>query len=502
MNALLSNFLLHVLESTCWVLCLLLLLHLFRLKQSRVRCWIYRLSFVKLLLPTFLLGSLFRGPEIGELAPYVVYASGSIQNFNEQLVAQPRSVSIALLGGMIALLLMVMGALITSLQHRKIIRGMEAFDPLLQKDLTGVLHAEGVKENALSGCTIEEGPSIGLYGIFRPRIIAKREFLKCLDAEELRSALQHEILHWKNHDHWWRLLVETMVSVFWFHPLVWYLRKQLTLETEKRCDEEVIGTGMRYQSYANCLLKAASFNQGLRMYGGAIALSESALKQRVSNVIQYQYRKVNRMKIVTMAALAGVALTGSLMVFGSGVETSSKIFELGEVDEKPVVKDDVPPVYPKELKAARINGRVVIQFVIDEEGNVESAFVEKSTDAGFEESALEALKQWKFFNAVKDGKAVKVRVRAPLVFKVDNPSNGDETNKESIYEKIHNSTDPADIEFLKTWQPRWEAISKLKKEKWDSREEGNAFREMMGLIYGELRDYMAAKEAATAAAAE
>ena len=96
--------------------------------------------------------------------------------------------------------------------------------------------------------------------------------LKCLHAEELRSALQHEILHWKNRDHWWRLFVETMVSVLWFHPLVWYLRKQLTLETEKRCDEEVIGSGTRSQSYANCLLKAASFNQGLPIYGGAIVV--------------------------------------------------------------------------------------------------------------------------------------------------------------------------------------------------------------------------------------
>lgn len=496
MNTVLSNLLLHLLESTCWVLCLLLLLQIFRVKQSGIRCWIFRLSFVKFLLPTFLLGAFFRGPEIGELAPYVVYASGSIHDFNEQLLTQPRSISVAVIGGMVALTLIIVGALITSLQHRKIILGMQNFDPKLQNALNEVLLSRGCGTETLSGCTIEEGPSIGLYGIFRPRIIAKREFLKCLNTEELHSALQHEFLHWKNRDHWWRLFVETMVSVLWFHPLVWFLRKQLNLETEKRCDEEVIGAGTKSSSYANCLLKAASFNQGLRMYGGAIALSESALKQRVSNVIQYQYRKVNRMKIVTMAALAGVALTGSLMVFGSGAETPTKIFELGEVDEKPAVKEDVPPVYPKELKAARINGMVVIQFVLDEQGNVESAFVEKSTDARFEEAALEALKQWKFYNAVKDGKAVKVRVRAPLVFKSENPSNEDTFVADSIYDKIQSSKDPADIEFLKTWQPRWDAISKLHKEKWDSREEANAWSEMAGVIYGELRDYMAAKETA------
>jgi len=56
---------------------------------------------------------------------------------------------------------------------------------------------------------------------------------------------------------------------------------------------------------------------------------------------------------------------------------------------------------------------------IDEKGNVINGTVVKSTHKDFEEPALEAVKGWKFRPAKKEGVAVKVRVTAPLRFKVE-----------------------------------------------------------------------------------
>jgi len=90
-----------------------------------------------------------------------------------------------------------------------------------------------------------------------------------------------------------------------------------------------------------------------------------------------------------------------------------------KVDEYPVPLKTPPPRYPLSLKLQRIEGLVAVAMVIDEHGSVISGTVVKSTHKDFEEPALEAVKGWKFRPAKKDGVAVKVRVTAPLRFKVE-----------------------------------------------------------------------------------
>ncbi len=492
MNSMLSNLLFHLIESSVVAGMMVLTLGILKILDSRTRCWVYRIGILKFLLPTLWLASYFKSPEIGTLAPFVVTAGNSLHDFQQQV--DSNQTTNVVLGGLVGTLLLVFaGALVTWFQHRRIFGGIEPFADQEASLLSSLQKEEGVNQDGLRGYAVEEGPTIGLYGIFRPRIIAKRKFLEMLDEKELVSAFRHEITHWKKKDHLWRFFVELVVCCFWFHPLLWFLRRRLILETEKRCDETVLAGGIETQSYANCLLKAAEFSQDLSRFG-AIALSETSLKQRVSNVIQYQYRKVNRMKIVTVAALAGVALTGSLFVFGSIPEEKTakmetRIYEIGDLDQKPVPRVQIPPVYPKELKEAKINGRVVLTLIINEIGDVEKVEIESSTDILFEQPSIDAVKQWKFSNGVVDGKAVKVRVRAPLIFKLENAVNAD-----SLYDLIKKSTNPSDIEFLNNWEPRWKAISALKKDPWDSREEGNAWNAMARVIYDELRDYMVAKE--------
>lgn len=94
------------------------------------------------------------------------------------------------------------------------------------------------------------------------------------------------------------------------------------------------------------------------------------------------------------------------------------IYDLSEVTVPPKPTKQVAPIYPTELKEKKTNGSVIIVFVVDVNGAVIAPRIEKSTDMRFEESALAAIKQWEFSPAKIDGKAVKVRVRAPLIYKI------------------------------------------------------------------------------------
>ena len=86
-----------------------------------------------------------------------------------------------------------------------------------------------------------------------------------------------------------------------------------------------------------------------------------------------------------------------------------KIFELKDLDADPRAIFQIPPIYPFQLKRERIEGKVTLHIVIDEKGAVEKLQVDSSTHRGFESSAIEAVRQWKFQPGMRHGKPVKVK---------------------------------------------------------------------------------------------
>lgn len=75
-------------------------------------------------------------------------------------------------------------------------------------------------------------------------------------------------------------------------------------------------------------------------------------------------------------------------------------------------------VYPEIAKRAGVQGRVFIKAFVDELGNVRKAEVIKGIGAGCDEAAVQAVMQTKFKPGKQRGKAVKVQVSIPIIFKL------------------------------------------------------------------------------------
>jgi len=73
------------------------------------------------------------------------------------------------------------------------------------------------------------------------------------------------------------------------------------------------------------------------------------------------------------------------------------------------------PVYPKEAKKKHLEGPVLVQFEVDETGNVVGA-ESKSGDPILAAAALDAIKKWKFKPFLRDGKAIRIRGEMPFMF--------------------------------------------------------------------------------------
>lgn len=124
--------------------------------------------------------------------------------------------------------------------------------------------------------------------------------------------------------------------------------------------------------------------------------------------------------------LVATALPGLSLFAGNSVATPAQAagtvapFDLSQLDTKPKPTKTVQPLYPAELKAARVTGDVVLAFVVDADGAVKNLRVEKATEPAFAEAALAAVAAWEFEPGTKDGKPVSCQLTLPLRFTLSN----------------------------------------------------------------------------------
>jgi len=88
------------------------------------------------------------------------------------------------------------------------------------------------------------------------------------------------------------------------------------------------------------------------------------------------------------------------------------------LQDQPEVKKRVEPWYPELLKKAGIEGKVIVNVFIDEQGKVEKTKILESTHEAFSEAATKAAMQWEFSPAMKEGKPIKAEVTIPFRFKL------------------------------------------------------------------------------------
>ena len=116
----------------------------------------------------------------------------------------------------------------------------------------------------------------------------------------LETVLVHELAHIQRKDYWIHILSLVSASFYWFHPMVWWMKKRQILEREKACDEYVLQTGLSNNEYAEQLIKVARFlsNPSKIQAQYALPMAQiSQLKQRVLAILAFQKERFQFTKI-------------------------------------------------------------------------------------------------------------------------------------------------------------------------------------------------------------
>ena len=96
-----------------------------------------------------------------------------------------------------------------------------------------------------------------LYGLFRPTILLPADIMSWTTPAERRAMIQHELAHIERWDALVNFFQTTVQLVFFFHPLVCYACRQLSMEREMACDDSVVRRGAIAEVYAESILKVA-----------------------------------------------------------------------------------------------------------------------------------------------------------------------------------------------------------------------------------------------------
>lgn len=128
-----------------------------------------------------------------------------------------------------------------------------------------------------------------------------------LTEDNMALVLAHEQGHLTRHDHWWKPLGFALLALTWFNPLAWIAYVLFCRDIELACDEHVLtvlGPGAR-KPYSRALLDCSVSHR--RVAACPLAFGESDTKGRIKNVLFWK-------KPTLWVLLAGLMLCAVLAV--------------------------------------------------------------------------------------------------------------------------------------------------------------------------------------------
>jgi Zn-dependent protease with chaperone function len=94
-------------------------------------------------------------------------------------------------------------------------------------------------------------------GFVKPIVVLPSTLLEQLTPAEISQVLLHELAHLRRWDDWTNAVQKVIKALLIFHPAVWWMEEQVSLEREMACDDAVVSATSSPRAYAECLVSLA-----------------------------------------------------------------------------------------------------------------------------------------------------------------------------------------------------------------------------------------------------
>lgn len=155
----------------------------------------------------------------------------------------------------------------------------------------------------------------GVFGIVRPVLLLPQGILQNLPPAQLDAILAHELSHVRRRDNLTAAIHMFVQTMFWFHPLVWWIGSKLVEERERACDETVLAGGSDAKAYATGILGVCRHYVETPLFCAA-GVSGGQLRRRITEIMTW--RNPMHMSIASKVALAiaGAAILAAPVAIG------------------------------------------------------------------------------------------------------------------------------------------------------------------------------------------
>ena len=265
--------------------------------------------------------------------------------------------------------------------------------------------------------------------------------------DELDEILTHEVAHVKQR-HSVDVLLAEMVSICcWINPFAWLLKREVRLNLEFLADRKVMEAGFATKSYQYHLLGLAYNHK----YGLSNNFNFSHLKQRIIMMNKKKSNAAGHIKYALFVLPAfALLVAGNISCSQDASQTEDAKEEVvapvsPEAKEAPadstakeevfMVAEQMPEFpggmkemlkflqenvkYPENAMKNNVQGRVIVQFVMEKDGTPTEFKVLRSVDPDLDAEALRVMKampKWK--PGMQKGQVVRVKFTVPVSFKL------------------------------------------------------------------------------------
>jgi len=159
----------------------------------------------------------------------------------------------------------------------------------------GISAQIGLQKSEMTGSPL-------LTGILYPRIMLPKTNIP---DDEMVLILKHELIHYIRKDLWYKGLVLLAVALHWFNPVVYIIAKNISLQCERSCDDEIVrykDTDSRLQ-YSTAIIHSVRYTQSSTALSTNFFGGKKEMKNRISLIMDTGTKKRGTIIICTALIL-------------------------------------------------------------------------------------------------------------------------------------------------------------------------------------------------------
>ena len=257
-----------------------------------------------------------------ESGPTISFQERMVNYYNENL---PLIVTLWLLGVML-LFLRLLGQL--AYVQRLKVYGVAHFPASWQdklRDLEQQLDLRRVVQYFLS----YRVDSPMAFGWLRPVVLFPAGLFKTLEDTQIYAILAHELAHVKRNDFLANLLQRLLLTLFFYHPGLWWMSARIEEEREHSCDDLAVRMTKQPIGYAKTLLHLTETQMNKSSvamgYQGANPSNRKSFKARITRLLSNSLTKASFSEGITTASILGLTLVIAVIASAYSPRTSNWI---------------------------------------------------------------------------------------------------------------------------------------------------------------------------------